>query len=164
MQDNTKSPNIDWRAIVAICTVDLWSHVTMHSLFPIHKRARLKCTWKAKVSDLQNTTVSVQNVVELLEEKKKKKVKSKCGRQVIIFRKESLHTSYSHSFEKHHLYSIDTTWNAFNKAWANLMVWSLWLLPCPRSFLCHPWVCGWSVPQVRYSSHLGGLQCIDWNW
>ena len=24
-------------------------------------------------------------------------------------------------------------------------------------------VCGWSVPQARYSSHLEGFQCIDWN-
>ena len=111
----TKSPHIHWRAIVAIFTVDLWSYVTMRSLFPINKSARFKCTWKPKVGDLQNTTVSVQNVVELLDEKNKK-VKSKCGRQVIIFRKESLHTSYSHSFENHHLYSLDITWNAFNKA------------------------------------------------
>ena len=30
--------------------------------------------------------------------------------------------------------------------------------------LCHARVCGWSEPQVRYSSRLGEFQCIKWNW
>ena len=35
---------------------------------------------------------------------------------------------------------------------------------CEGGILRHARVCGWSVPQVRYTSSLGGFQCIDWNW
>ena len=68
VQDNPKSPYVDRRTIVALGAVQLWGHVARCSPYPKHDCSRLKHTRKAKIGDLKDSEVVVQDVFELLDE------------------------------------------------------------------------------------------------